>query len=324
MRLITKDQKTHSSKIYEKVKEQENIEEALQIICGDEAIQKLGLNREALKEKLLNFEKEIGKHAIWRDNVTKAFRESLTGKKVYKRSNEKERISFYLSGQRKKAWYEFMEKNMDKLSFSKLIREGVDYYIKYHSNSSKMESKIDDQNLSNIGFTIKESLTAIKGFSQLLLKEYHEELNNEVIITMEKIIEQCIALESNLLNNREGKSVDVLLIEDFEQTRRLFEMIFKNKGRSYIMAPTGQMGLDELKKTTPKLVLLDIMLPDIDGYEICKRIKKKGNLNNIRVYYVTAIDEEDVKSRIEETGADGYILKPFDVDAIEQLLDTIA
>ena len=323
MRLITKDQKTHSSKIYEKVKEPENVEAALQSICHDESIQKLGLNREDLKEKMINFEKETGKNAVWEGQVTEAFRQYLAGQKVYKRSKEKERISFYLSEQKKKSWQGFFEENKHISSFSKLIRESVDFYIKYHSNSSTLELTNDEINFSNICFTIKESLTAIKGFSQLLLKEYREEFNSQVIDTIEKIIEQCIALESDLLNNREEKTVDVLLIEDNKQTRRLFEMIFKNKGCSYIITPFGQRGLDELKKTTPKLVLLDIMLPDIDGYEICKRIKKNGNLNHISVYYVTVTDEEEVKSRIEETGADGYILKPFDLDTIEQLLDTI-
>ena len=323
MWLIPNEQNTHSSKIYEKVKEPENIEAALQIVCRDEAIQKLGLNREDLREKLINFKKETGKHAVWERRVTEAFRQYLTGQKVYKRSKELERISFYLSEQRKKTWSEFLAKNKDYSSFSKLIRESVDYYIKHHSNFSTNESKIDDQNLSNIYFTIKESLTAIKGFSQLLLKEYREEFNSQVIDTMEKIIEQCIALELKVLNNREEKNVDVILIEDEKPTRHLFKVIFKNKGCSYTIARTGQRGLEELKKSSPKLVLLDIMLPDIDGYEICKQIKKNGDLNHIRVFYVTARDEEEVKSRIEETGADGYILKPPDLEIIDQLLDSV-
>jgi DNA-binding response OmpR family regulator len=95
-----------------------------------------------------------------------------------------------------------------------------------------------------------------------------------------------------------------LLIEGRYETRRLFDYIFKFKGCSYIIAPTGKEGLEELKNTTPKLILLDIMLPDISGFKICKQIKNENNLKCIPVFYVTGIDIEEVKSQFEETGAD--------------------
>ncbi len=125
------------------------------------------------------------------------------------------------------------------------------------------------------------------------------------------------------MNNKERRNIDVLLIEDDLATVRLLEAIFKMNGYSHKTAISGQGGLNELKESIPKVILLNIMLPDIDGYEVCKQIKRNNNLKHIPVFYETVIPEWIVKSKIEETGADGYILKPFDLSAITELLDSI-
>ena len=130
--------------------------------------------------------------------------------------------------------------------------------------------------------------------------------------------------KNNKLIKKDGhENIDVLLIEDDLATVRLFKEIFKMNGYSYKTAISGQAGLNELKESIPKVVLLNIMLPDIDGYEVCKQIKKNNNLKHIPVFYETDIPEWIVKSKIEETGADGYILKLFDFSTITKLLDSI-
>ncbi|MFX1359047.1 MAG: response regulator [Promethearchaeota archaeon] len=297
------------------------LEENIRIVWNDEKITKLGFTKEFLREKLINFKSETGKNAVWLGRITKAFRQYLAGQKVYERS--KERISFYISKQRKKNWQDFIKDNEFITSLSKLIRDGVDYYIQHHLNSSFIQSKMNDKNLSDISFILKEPLTAIKGFSELLLKEFSEELSKQVISTIENIFDQCLVIESKILNRQKEHKFDVLLIEDSPSTIRLIETVFKIRGCSFKIVTTGLRGLDELKKSQPKLVLLDIMLPDIEGYEVCKQIKANDNLKNILVFYVTAIPDEIVRSKIEETGADGYILKPFDLSAITELLDSI-
>ena len=107
---------------------------------------------------------------------------------------------------------------------------------------------------SNISLILKEHLTAIKGFSQLLLKEYNEELSNQVVNKIENIYEQCMAIESKISNSQRGRKLDVLLIEDGRPTMRYLEEIFKKRGYSFKIATTGQKGLDELKKSLPKLI----------------------------------------------------------------------
>ena len=66
---------------------------------------------------------------------------------------------------------------------------------------------------------------------------------------------------------------------------------------------------------------MDIMLPDINGFELCRSIKHNENLRDIPVYYMTCMQEDKVKRRMEDTKADGYILKPFEYDDIAKLID---
>ena len=76
-----------------------------------------------------------------------------------------------------------------------------------------------------------------------------------------------------------------------------------------------------MKNTVPKLILLDILLPDGSGYEICKKIKTDDKLKNIPVYYITAVPETEVHNKMSETKADGYFLKPFNISDFNILLD---
>ena len=76
-----------------------------------------------------------------------------------------------------------------------------------------------------------------------------------------------------------------------------------------------------MNNTVPKLILLDILLPDVSGYEICKKIKADEKLKDIPVYYITAVPEAEVHSKMSETKANGYILKPFNISEFNILLD---
>ena len=75
--------------------------------------------------------------------------------------------------------------------------------------------------------------------------------------------------------------------------------------------------MEELANNPSKLVLLDIILPDYSGYDICKQIKSNKELQNISVYLLTAIPGSEVEKHLEDSNADGYILKPFDFSDFE-------
>ncbi len=265
------------------------------------------------------YEKETGRYAIWRGIITEGFRRWQKGEKVYQR--DKERISLYVSEQTKSKWLNYT-KNNGELSISKLIREAVSSFIETNSNNPAYRlSKLNPQTISNISHTLKEPLTSIKGYSQLLLENYKEKLNDQVLETVRNIFEQSILLEKKIINILDNIKVeseyDVLLIEDDLATIRLITSYFESKGFKCKGVVSGSKGLEELGNTIPKLILLDIILPDLSGYDICKTIKSDKEWAQIPIFFLTAIAGSEVEKNLIDTKADGYILKPFNFSDFE-------
>jgi CheY-like chemotaxis protein len=290
---------------------------------SDEQIENLDLESEEAKELMDQYQNATDKYAIWRGSITEGFKKWLKGEKIYDR--DKERISLYVSEDTKTSWNDYIKEN--KYTLSKLIRESVDFFINKKSRPINGDLRqMESQAISNISHALKEPLTSIKGFSQLLLENYKQELDEEVLTTIQNIFEQSQLLESKIVNildniKTETSQYDILLIEDDLATIRLLTSYFDSKGFTCQGVVSGTKGLEELSNNTPKLVLLDIILPDYNGYEICKIIKSNKKLKIIPVFLLTAIPGSEVKKHLEETKADGYILKPFDFSDFEILFD---
>ena len=130
-----------------------------------------------------------------------------------------------------------------------------------------------------------------------------------------KVILESLLAGSSIDDIKED--YDVLLIEDDLPTIRLIKSFFESRGVVCKGAISGRSGYEELHNSKPKLILLDIILPDVSGYDLCKRIKEEEENKDIPLYFLTAIPESEVEKKLEETGADGYILKPFDFSDFE-------
>ncbi|MFX1405475.1 MAG: response regulator [Promethearchaeota archaeon] len=291
-------------------------------LLPDEEIENLDLKNDKVKKLMEQYEEETGKNAIWRDQITEAFKKWLKGEKIYDR--DKERISLYVEEQTKSDWQEFIDINKDKYNtISKLIREAVDYFIDQKSSIIGDNLNIlDNKVLTNLSHALKEPLTSIKGFSQLLLENYKKTLDENILSTIQNIFDQSILLENKIINilediKIEASQYDILLIEDDLATIRLLTSYFESKNYSCNGVISGSKGLEELRNNSPKVILLDIILPDYNGYEICKMIKSNNRTKNIPVFLLTAIPGSEVKKKIQETLADGYILKPFDFSDFE-------
>ena len=185
------------------------------------------------------------------------------------------------------------------------------------------------KNLSKISHDLRGPLTSIKGFSQLLIEGYSDKLDVEVLLRLKEIFNQSIFLKKKIDEifadiEPQTEYYDVLIVEDDDATVMLLSDFFELRGHVSKGVSTGVKGLEELARNTPKIILLDIVLPDINGYEICKKIKfseKLKKLKEIPVYYITAVPEPDVSKHLNETGADGYFLKPFDFAQFEVLFE---
>jgi two-component system KDP operon response regulator KdpE len=103
-------------------------------------------------------------------------------------------------------------------------------------------------------------------------------------------------------------SAKILVVDDDPQVRRAFRAILSSQGCSVVEARDGNEALDEIKADAPDLVLLDINMPGIDGFETCKQIRA---FSDVPIIVVTVRGAENDKVIALDAGADDYIVKPF-------------
>jgi two-component system, cell cycle response regulator DivK len=103
----------------------------------------------------------------------------------------------------------------------------------------------------------------------------------------------------------------ILVVEDQQDNRQILRDLLASGGFDIIEAEDGQAGIDAAKKHRPDLILMDIQLPVMDGYEATRRIKSDPDLKSIPIIVVTsyALSGDDTKAR--EAGCDAYVTKPF-------------
>lgn len=108
----------------------------------------------------------------------------------------------------------------------------------------------------------------------------------------------------------------ILVIEDHEDNRRIVRDLLTPSGYELIEAVTGEEGVAMAETHRPDLILMDIQLPGLDGYEATRRIKANPALRQIPIIAVTsyALSGDDVKAR--EAGCDAYVTKPFSPRAL--------
>src|SRR5271157_2127353 len=121
-----------------------------------------------------------------------------------------------------------------------------------------------------------------------------------------------------------GKTI--LIVEDEPKNMTLTRDMLKISGYETIEAMDGRQGVEKAKSAKPNLILMDIMMPKMDGYAACREIKADPATKNIPVIMLTAVGYDLNKKLAKQMGADGYVTKPFSrqqlVDAISLLLGT--
>jgi CheY-like chemotaxis protein len=121
-----------------------------------------------------------------------------------------------------------------------------------------------------------------------------------------------------------GKTI--LIVEDEPKNMTLTRDLLKISGYETIEAVDGKQGVEKAKSAKPNLILMDIMMPKMDGYSACREIKADQSTKNIPVVMLTAVGFDLNKKLAKQMGADGYVTKPFSrqqlIDAISPLLAT--
>ena len=110
------------------------------------------------------------------------------------------------------------------------------------------------------------------------------------------------------------EGVKVLVVDDEFTIRYLVEHQLKRHGFETIMAKDGPGALEAAQAQKPDLIILDIMMPDMDGFEVCSALKGDPQLASIPIIFLTALTSKQDKMRAFEMGADDYLAKPFQAD----------
>ena len=111
----------------------------------------------------------------------------------------------------------------------------------------------------------------------------------------------------------------ILIADDEPHIRLLLEQTLEeleDEGVELLMAKNGEEALDKIKTEVPQLVFLDVMMPKMNGFDVCKIIKKELQLQGIYIIMLTAKGQEFDKKKGIEVGADLYMTKPFDPDEV--------
>jgi diguanylate cyclase (GGDEF)-like protein len=109
----------------------------------------------------------------------------------------------------------------------------------------------------------------------------------------------------------------ILIVEDDYDISNMLRIFFSNEGYQVEIAARGNDALEKCRRKLPDLVVLDIMLPDMDGYAICSAMRSTTRTSHIPIIFLTQKDERSDRIAGLELGADDYITKPFDIEELK-------
>ena len=112
---------------------------------------------------------------------------------------------------------------------------------------------------------------------------------------------------------KDDLSKKILIVDDNQDSRELVVKILKNRGYLIIEAVDGEEALEKAIAENPDLILMDISIPKIDGYEVTKRLKSQVTFKNTPIIALTAHAMKGDREKALEAGCDGYISKPIDI-----------
>ncbi|MBN1385081.1 MAG: response regulator [Elusimicrobia bacterium] len=117
----------------------------------------------------------------------------------------------------------------------------------------------------------------------------------------------------------------ILAIDDDTVTLELLEFLLKKRGYDIVTCTSGEEGIKKAQEVHPKIIILDVMMPGMDGIEVCKRLRADQQTAKIPILFLSALGQDVEVMRGLMAGSDGYMLKPFEPDELlkqaEKLID---
>ncbi|MFH1046129.1 MAG: response regulator [Candidatus Omnitrophota bacterium] len=115
-------------------------------------------------------------------------------------------------------------------------------------------------------------------------------------------------------------SKKILIVDDEPQLVEMLSIRLEASGYKVIAAGDGQEGFDKARSENPDLIILDLMLPKMDGYKVCALLKKDARYKKIPIILFTAKAQDEDRKLGQEVGADAYLAKPFEPSLLLETL----
>lgn len=112
----------------------------------------------------------------------------------------------------------------------------------------------------------------------------------------------------------------ILIVDDDIQTTKILELLLSEKGYEPTSVNDSSQAIQVAKTINPDLIILDLMMPEPDGFKVCRKLREDAQFIFTPILIVTALDDTDSKIVAYGAGADNYLIKPYDID---ELADTL-
>jgi putative two-component system response regulator len=119
-----------------------------------------------------------------------------------------------------------------------------------------------------------------------------------------------------------SQGANILVVDDTVENLALLTRMLKDCGYMVRPVPNGRLALQAVKGEKPDLILLDVTMPEMDGYEVCRRLKEDPQLSEIPVLYISALSQTSEKLKAFEAGGVDYITKPFQFEEVKARVET--
>ena len=195
-------------------------------------------------------------------------------------------------------------------------------FEKFYQVDSSLERS---QSGLGLGLTLTRRLVELHGGT---LEARSEGLGkgSEFLVSLPIVSDQESSPPAELVPSNGGKSqgyLRILLVDDGARTRELYSMLLRRRGHAVETAADGETGIEMVKSFHPDVVLLDVAMPRLNGFNTCSRMRELPSGKNIVMIAVTGWTREEVQRRADESGFDGILVKPVGVQEILQLSSTL-
>jgi len=112
----------------------------------------------------------------------------------------------------------------------------------------------------------------------------------------------------------------LLLIDDENNWLDAMEEALEAESYKVVTADSGQLALSKLQKVKPDLILSDVRMPDMNGYDLYEKVKAIPKLNKVPFVFMSSLDDYDAKRVAKSIGADDYVIKPYDTQEIKRII----